>query len=72
MVYNYLMCGIIGIVDDSFVNQSLFDGLTVLQHRGQDSAGIATCHSNNLYQKKLKGSLMIFLMSMICLISKVI
>ena len=55
MVYNYLMCGIIGIVDDSFVNQSLFDGLTVLQHRGQDSAGIATCHSNNLYQKKAKG-----------------
>ena len=49
------MCGIIGIIDDKFVNQSLFDGLTVLQHRGQDSAGIATCHENNLYQKKGKG-----------------
>ena len=48
------MCGIIGIVDDNSVNQSLFDGLTVLQHRGQDSAGIATCHKNNLHQKKLK------------------
>jgi len=49
------MCGIIGIVDDKSVNQSLFDGLTVLQHRGQDSAGIATCFNNNLYQKKAKG-----------------
>ena len=49
------MCGIIGIVDDISVNQSLFDGLTVLQHRGQDSAGIATCFNNNLYQKKAKG-----------------
>ena len=49
------MCGIIGIVDNNSVNQSLFDGLTVLQHRGQDSAGIATCFKNNLYQKKSKG-----------------
>ncbi|MBT7542750.1 MAG: amidophosphoribosyltransferase [Gammaproteobacteria bacterium] len=49
------MCGIIGIVDNNSVNQSLFDGLTVLQHRGQDSAGIATCHKNNLFQKKAKG-----------------
>ena len=46
------MCGIIGIFDDNSVNQSLFDGLTVLQHRGQDSAGIATCLDNNLHQKK--------------------
>jgi len=49
------MCGIIGIVDNNSVNQSLFDGLTVLQHRGQDSAGISTCFNNNLYQKKAKG-----------------
>ena len=56
------MCGIIGIVDDVSVNQSLFDGLTVLQHRGQDSAGIATCHDKNLHQKKLKVLLMMFLM----------
>ena len=49
------MCGIIGIVDNTSVNQSLFDGLTVLQHRGQDSAGIATCNDNNLFQKKAKG-----------------
>ena len=36
------MCGIVGIVGVSAVNQRLYDALTVLQHRGQDAAGIAT------------------------------
>ncbi|HEY2340407.1 MAG TPA: amidophosphoribosyltransferase, partial [Steroidobacteraceae bacterium] len=35
------MCGIVGIVGTSAVNQRLYDALTVLQHRGQDAAGIA-------------------------------
>ena len=36
------MCGIVGIVATGAVNQRLYDALTVLQHRGQDAAGIAT------------------------------
>lgn len=50
------MCGIIGIVGHSEVNQSLYDGLTVLQHRGQDAAGIVTCDNNSqLFLRKDNG-----------------
>ena len=49
------MCGIIGIVGNSPVNQSLYDGLTVLQHRGQDAAGIMTCDDGRLYLRKDNG-----------------
>ncbi|KMJ45053.1 amidophosphoribosyltransferase [Xenorhabdus khoisanae] len=44
------MCGIVGIVGFTPVNQSIYDALTVLQHRGQDAAGIATIDSNNEFR----------------------
>lgn len=49
------MCGIIGIVGRSDVNQALYDGLTVLQHRGQDAAGIVTCEDSKLFMRKGNG-----------------
>jgi len=49
------VCGIIGIVSDAPVNELLFEGLTVLQHRGQDAAGIATADSRRLYMRKSNG-----------------
>ena len=36
------MCGIVGIVSSDDVNQQIYDSLMLLQHRGQDSTGIAT------------------------------
>ncbi|PHM26600.1 amidophosphoribosyltransferase [Xenorhabdus budapestensis] len=44
------MCGIVGIVGFTSVNQSIYDALTVLQHRGQDAAGIATIDGNNQFR----------------------
>lgn len=49
------MCGIIGIAAKSPVNQALYDGLTVLQHRGQDAAGIMTCDDDRIYLRKSNG-----------------
>lgn len=49
------MCGIIGIVGKGPVNQMIYDGLTVLQHRGQDAAGIMTCDDDRLYLRKDNG-----------------
>ena len=49
------MCGIIGIVGKSEVAASLYDALTVLQHRGQDAAGIATVDGGHLRLHKGAG-----------------
>ncbi|MCG8317486.1 MAG: amidophosphoribosyltransferase [Pseudomonadales bacterium] len=49
------MCGIVGIVGRSNVNQALYDALTVLQHRGQDAAGIVTCDDSKLFLRKDNG-----------------
>lgn len=49
------MCGIIGIVSHSAVNQELYDGLTVLQHRGQDAAGIVTSDGRHLCLRRKNG-----------------
>jgi amidophosphoribosyltransferase len=49
------MCGIVGIVGHTPVNQQLYDALTVLQHRGQDAAGIMTCHDGELFLRKNTG-----------------
>ncbi len=46
------MCGIVGIVARGAVNQAIYDALTVLQHRGQDAAGIVTCEDNRLHLRK--------------------
>lgn len=49
------MCGIIGIVGSSYVNQAIYDGLTIIQHRGQDAAGMITCEGDRLYLRKSNG-----------------
>ena len=49
------MCGIIGVVATTAVNQLLYDGLQVLQHRGQDAAGIATAESGRFHMHKGSG-----------------
>ena len=51
------MCGIIGLVGRRgyHINQLLYDGLTVLQHRGQDAAGIITEHQGRYHLRKSNG-----------------
>jgi amidophosphoribosyltransferase len=51
------MCGVIGIfgTPGENVNQAIYDGLTVLQHRGQDAAGIVTYENGRLYLRKDNG-----------------
>ena len=49
------MCGMIGMLQRGSVVQNLLDGLSMLQHRGQDATGIATCADRRLYLRKSKG-----------------
>ena len=49
------MCGIVGIVAENEVNQEIYDALTVLQHRGQDAAGMVTSDGSRLYLRKANG-----------------
>lgn len=49
------MCGILGIIGNQPAVHELYDGLIVLQHRGQDAAGIATYDGNQVYIRKANG-----------------
>jgi len=49
------MCGVVGIVSKQAVNRELYDALTVLQHRGQDAAGIVTSDGVKLFLRKGNG-----------------
>lgn len=50
------MCGVIGVVGHEAVNKTIYDGLLLLQHRGQDAAGIMTCnHEGRLFLRKSLG-----------------
>src|SRR6201996_1573529 len=49
------MCGIVGVFGSSPVSQVIYDSLSMLQHRGQDAAGIATCFGDRFYLHKGNG-----------------
>ncbi|NQW93698.1 MAG: amidophosphoribosyltransferase, partial [Polaromonas sp.] len=49
------MCGIVGVVSQAPVNQLIYDGLLLLQHRGQDAAGIVTQQNRKFFMHKAKG-----------------
>ncbi|PSB92195.1 amidophosphoribosyltransferase [Candidatus Pandoraea novymonadis] len=49
------MCGIVGVVSKSPVNQLIYDSLLLLQHRGQDAAGIATSNGQSFSMQKGNG-----------------
>jgi amidophosphoribosyltransferase len=49
------MCGIVGVVSNNMVNQVIYDALLLLQHRGQDAAGIATNHGSSFAMHKANG-----------------
>lgn len=49
------MCGVVGLVSQAPVNQLIYDSLLLLQHRGQDAAGIATAHGSTFHMHKAGG-----------------
>ena len=49
------MCGIVGIVARNEVKQDIYDALTILQHRGQDAAGMVTSDGRHCYLRKDNG-----------------
>jgi len=49
------MCGIVGAISHTPVNQDLYDALTIIQHRGQDAAGIMTSYQNRVFLRKSNG-----------------
>ncbi|ROZ74928.1 amidophosphoribosyltransferase [Ramlibacter sp. WS9] len=49
------MCGIVGVVSGAPVNQLIYDALLLLQHRGQDAAGIVTQQERKFFMHKAKG-----------------
>jgi len=49
------MCGLVGMVAERDVAADIYDALTMLQHRGQDAAGIMTCQDGKLMQRKGEG-----------------
>ncbi len=49
------MCGIVGVISKSPVNQLIYDALLLLQHRGQDAAGIVTALGTKVFMHKARG-----------------
>ncbi len=49
------MCGIVGVLSQQPVNQLIYDALLLLQHRGQDAAGIVTMQDNKCFMQKARG-----------------
>jgi len=49
------MCGIVGVISKTPVNQLIYDALLLLQHRGQDAAGIVTMQGNKCFMHKARG-----------------
>jgi amidophosphoribosyltransferase len=49
------MCGIVGVISQAPVNQLIYDALLLLQHRGQDAAGIVTMQGTRCFMHKARG-----------------